>query len=202
MANQATDRRLIGSKAVQNIIAKRKIFRVTDDKQLFKFEIQGDGFTLAVTTKDGTAVLDFQGNPLMKTIYNTRVNSHVAMLNERNREILKGAVAAEQDGDMETAHAAFNDYLNKIQVSFSVILNPGQKNKVFSNGDLVKGRVELITTENGQLLTLENNSVTLVPIQEANATAAFTLDDLMGITATPAAETVFTPLEGATTTTA
>lgn len=193
MSNQSTTSRLINSTAARNIIAKRKIFRTSDVNELLKFEIQGKGNTIAVTKQDKSVVLDAQGNPLMKTIYNTKVNSHVAMLNPRNQEILKGAMQFESDGDDEAAHRAFNDYLNKIQVSFSVIINPGQKTTVFSNGDLVKGRVTLVTTENGQLLTVEN--VTAVRIEEAANTQVFTLEDLIGITgAAPDPSAVFTPL--------
>lgn len=192
----------LSAKTTQNIIAKRKIFRVTDAKAPLKFEIQGNGNTIPMVDKNGVQVVDQQGIPLMKTIYNTRVNSHVAMLNPRNKAILLEAMTAETAGNTELAHDKFNQYLNKIQVSFSVILNNGRKNPVFHNGDLVKGRVELVTTDNGQLLTLENNTVSLVHIEEAEETSKFTLSDLMGLDSTaPTPESVFTPIEGATTTT-
>jgi hypothetical protein len=189
----------LDAKAAQNIIAKRRIIRLTDADSVLKFEIQGNGNTIPVTDKNGAQVFSNGDSavPLMKTIYNIKANSHVAMLNQRNRDILKAAMAAETQGDMELAHAKFNEYLNKIQVSFSVIINPGRSTAQFFNGQMVQGRVQLISTDNGQLLTLEN--VVAVRIEEAGKTPTFTLSDLMGLDdKAPDAQTVFTPLESAT----
>lgn len=181
----------LDAKAAQNIIAKRRIFRATDAGTIFKFDIQTNGNTIPVMNKNNEHVADAAGLPLYKTIYNTNVNSHVAMLNPRNQAILREAMVAETAGNMELAHEKFNAYLNKVQVSFSVILNNGRTNPVFSKGDLVKGKVQLITTDNGQLLTVEN--VTAVRIEEAGATMSFNLNDLMGLSdAKPDAADVFT----------
>jgi len=188
----------LDAKATQKIIAKRRIFRAADAGTIFKFDIQGNGTTIPVLNKDKAQVNDAAGLPLYKTIYNTNVNSHVAMLNPRNQAILREAMVAETAGNMELAHEKFNEYLNAVQVSFSVILNNGRTNPVFSKGDLVKGKVQLITTDNGQLLTVEN--VTAVRIEEASSTMSFNLSDLMGLSdEKPSAADVFTPLtEGAT----
>jgi hypothetical protein len=180
--------------AVQNILAKRKIIRLSDDKSLVKVHIQSGGNIIAVTTKDGTPVIGNGGIPLMKAIYNVAANSHVAMLNPRNQEILRGAHEAEQQGDDDTAHAAYNDYLNKIQVSFNVMINPGSAMPKFGKNDLIKGTVQLITTDNGQLLTLDK--VGMVEATELRDTAKLSLADLLGLTDAPTAEDVFTPIEG------
>jgi hypothetical protein len=195
----STQNFVLDSKAVQNIIAKRRIIRLTDAGEKLKFEIQGNGNIIAVLDKSGAPVLSNNGTgvPLMKTIYNIKANSHVAMLNPRNREILKAAHMAEQEGDTDAAHRAYNEYLNKIQVSFSVILNPGRTHTQFYNGQMVLGRVQLITTDNGQLLTLED--VVSVRIEEAAKTPTFSLADLMDLDEKgPDAQTVFTPVESAT----
>lgn len=189
----------LDAKAAQNIIAKRRIIRLTDADSVLKFEIQGNGNIIPVTDKSGAQVYSSSDSnlPLTKAIYNIKANSHVAMLNPRNREILREAMAAETAGEVEKAHDLFNQYLNKIQVSFSVIINPGRSVVQFYNGQMIQGRVQLITTDNGQLLTLEN--VVAVRIEEAAKTPTFSLSDLMGLDdKSPAAETVFTPLEGAT----
>jgi hypothetical protein len=199
MSTQSLASFILDAKAVQNIIAKRRIIRLTDADSVLKFEVQGNGNTIAVVDKSGAPVLSNNGTgvPLTKTIYNIKANSHVAMLNPRNREILREAMTAETAGDVDTAHAKFNEYLNKIQVSFSVIINPGRTHTQFFNGQMVQGRVQLITTDNGQLLTLEN--VVAVRIEEAAKTPTFSLADLMGLDdKAPDAQTVFTPLEGAT----
>jgi hypothetical protein len=178
--------------SAQNIIANRAIISAKQHGETLRFHVQGNGNTIAVTTKDGAQVManGTDNVPLFKTIYGLKCNSQVAMLNPRNKEILRGAFETEQSGDGEAAHAAYNDYLNKIQVSFSVILNPGRTNPTFTNGQLVEGEVELITTENGQLLTL--NNVRPVAVAKAAATPAFTLNDLMGVATDPTPDDVFT----------
>lgn len=195
----STQNFILDAKAVQNIIAKRRIIRLTDADTVLKFEIQGTGNTIAVVDKNGAPVLSNNGTgvPLTKTIYNVKANSHVAMLNPRNRALLKEAMLAETAGETEKAHDLFNQYLNKIQVSFSVILNPGRQTAQFFNGQMVQARVQLVTTDNGQLLTLEN--AVAVRIDEAAKTPTFNLADLMELDAEgPSAETVFTPVESAT----
>lgn len=180
MSTQSTSSRQLDFKAVQNIIAKRKTIKVSDAKALVNCYIQSNGgTTIPVTTKDGEPVLGANGTPLMKTIYNVAANSHVAMLNPRNREILAAAIKAESDADMVEATKLFNQYLNSIQVSFNVLLT-GTDPVTFAKDELVKGTVALITTENGQLITLEK--VSAVKARELSDTPKFTLNDLLGIT--------------------
>lgn len=181
----------------QNMIASRSIVRLTDVGETKRFHIRGNGNVIPVLTKDGAQVMasGTDNVPLMKTIYNVKANSHVAMLNSRNQEILRAAMTAEKEGDDAAAHNAFNQYLNKIQVSFSVILNPGRKAQTFYDGQLVEGEIELVTTENGQLLTISNPRP--VKIEKLAATPAFTLADLMGIEEVgPTAENTFIPGDG------
>lgn len=183
--------------AVQNIIAKRKRIEAKHAGEPVDVFIQSNGTTIAVLDKAGAPVMSGNGLPLTKTIYNVAANSTVAMMNPRNREILATAHAAEQQGDDETAHNAYNDYLNKIQVSFSVMHNPGAVVTPFTKNQLITGVVQLITTENGQLITLEKPSVK-ASVKLAD-TAKLSLNALLGITdADPKAADVFTPVDGAT----
>lgn len=197
MSTQSSSFRLTAA-SVQSIIANRAIIRTSQAGDTLRFHVQGNGNTIPVVTKDGAQVMasGTDNVPLLKTIYGLKCNSHVAMLNPRNQEILRTAYAAEAEGDEDTAHAAYNDYLNKIQVSFNVIINPGRKITSFTNGQLVEGEVALISTEKGQLLTLDN--VRGVVVAKAGATPAFTLNDLMGVADEITPETVFTPTAGAT----
>lgn len=184
--------------AVQNIIGKRKRIEATADGELVKVFIQSGGNTIPVMDKAGAPVLGVGGFPLMKTIYNVAANSAVAMQNPRNREILAGAVQAEKDGDFAAAHLAYNDYLNKIQVSFSVMINPGSTPTTFAKDKLVEGTVQLVKTDNGQLITLQK--VSGVAATTLKDTGKLSLNDLLGITDTKqiGAADVFTPTEGAT----
>lgn len=198
MSTQNSNNFRLTSANVQQMIASRGLIKSSQVGETKRFHIRGDGFTIPVTTKDGAQVMasGTDNIPLMKTIYNVKANSHIAMINPRNQEILRSAMEAEKTGDEDAAHAAFNDYLNKIQVSFSVILNPGRKSVTFYDKQLVEGEIELVTTDNGQLLTISNPRT--VKVDKIDNTPKFSLADLMGITETPTAETVFTPVEGAT----
>ena len=201
MSTNSSNKLQLTAEIARNMIASRAIVRLTDVDQTRRFHIRGNGNIIAVVDKDKKPVLDkVTGQPLTKVIYGIKANSHIAMLNTRNQEILRTAVAAEKEQDDETAHNAFNDYLNKIQVSFSVILNPGRKQPSFMDGQLVEGEVALINTENGQLITM--NNVRAVAVEKLSATGdKFTLNDLMGITEEIKPEDVFTPIDAATTAT-
>lgn len=205
MSTNSSNRLQLTAAIAQNMIASRAIVKLTDVDQTRRFHIRGTGNIIPVTNRDGAPVLDQQsGQPLTKIIYGIKANSHVAMLNTRNREILKAAMLAETAGNVEEAHTLFNDYLNKIQVSFSVILNPGRKQPNFMDGQLVEGEIALITTDNGQLLTV--NNVRAVAVEKLAATPAFSLNDLMGITESIKPEDVFQtivePVNGETVSTA
>lgn len=188
---------MLSAAKVRSIIASRSIVKTVQVGDTVRFHIQGNGVTIPVKTSAGAIVMANGTNiPLTKTIYGTKVNSQVAMMNERNRQLLKDAVAAEAAGadDFEVTKA-FNTYLNKIQVSFSILHNPGRKIETFYNKQLVEAEVELITTDNGQLLTFTN--VRPVKTEKLGSTPEFTLEDLMGLSADgPKAEDVFTPAEG------
>lgn len=197
MSTQNTGSLQLTAQIVQNMISSRAIVRLSDVGQTKRFHIRGNGNIIAVTTRDGAQVMSSSNpnQPLVKKIFNIQANSHVAMLNERNRAILREAMQAESVGDMELAHSKFNEYLNRIQVSFSVILNARGDNAEFYNKQLVEGEIELVTTDNGQLLTISNARA--VRVEKLAATPAFTLSDLMGLEA-PAAETVLQPIDAAT----
>lgn len=189
MSTTNSNRLQLTAQIAQNMIASRAIVRITDVGATKRFHIRGNGNIIAVMTKDMKPVIGSDGQSLNKVIYNIKANSHVAMLNTRNRAILTEAMKAETAGDVELAHEKFNDYLNKIQVSFSVILNPGRRNVSFYDGQLVEGEIELVTTDNGQLLTITNPRA--VAIEKLSSTPAFSLADLMSVEDKQKPEDVF-----------
>lgn len=184
----------ITSTSLTAIIKSRLLLKTVQVGETVRFHIQGNGVTIPVKKADGSIVLANGTNiPLTKTIYGAKVNSQVAMMNDRNRQMLKDAVEAENnDADEFEVSQAFNAYLNKIQVSFSILHNPGRAVVRFTDKQLVEAEVELITTDNGQLLTFTN--VRPVAVAKLGTTGEFTLEDLMGLSADgPKAEDVFTP---------
>lgn len=196
MATQ-TNVRLLDAKATQSIIASRAIVRATQDGDTVRFHIQGNGNLIPVTTREGAQVMaaGTDNIPLTKTIYGVKANSHIAMLNPNNQKLLREAMQAETAGEMDDASKLFNQYLNKIQVSFSVIHNPGRRAVQFYDRQLVEGEVRVITTENGSLITMENARP--VAVAKLAQTRNFELADLMGLSEEgPKAEDVFTPVNG------
>lgn len=188
-------RMLLSKSSVHSIIKSRALLKTVQVGDTVRFHIQGNGVTIPVTDRTGAQVMAQGTNiPLTKTIYGTKVNSQIAMMNTRNKKLLTDAIEAENLGSDEfEVTKAFNDYLNKIQVSFSVLHNPGRRVELFYNKQLVEGEVELVTTDNGQLLTFTN--VRPVKTEKLGSTPEFTLEDLMGLsTDGPKAEDVFTPV--------
>lgn len=86
------------------------------------------------------------------TIYNVNLRSAVAYEGPKYNAAMDALEAAEAVDDTEKVHDACNDAINAVRISFN-------SNTKFSKGDLVKGVLTLITTENGSLLRLENVSV-------------------------------------------
>lgn len=85
------------------------------------------------------------------TIYNVNLRSAIAYEGPKYNAAMDALEAAEEAGDIEKVHDACNDAINAVRISFN-------SNTKFSKGDLVKGVLQLITTENGSLLRLENVS--------------------------------------------
>lgn len=207
MSTQTASFRLIDQRGMMAILSKRAVLRVSDIGQTMRFHIQGNGNVVPAmkwiknadgsrTEKQEQALSASDGSPLYKRIYNVRANSQLAMQNPRNQAILAEAIALESAGDAEAASAKYNEYLNKVQVSFNVIINNNGRDKTFYDGQLAEGEVTLLTTANGQTVVLEN--VRVVAVAKLGAMPAFTLTDLLGAAAEKDPNDVFTPTQGAT----
>lgn len=155
--------------AALKILSSRSLITAAMAGQLIRTTIVGQGTTLPLTDKDGNQVKDDKGAPLYKHIYNAKLTSQIAQVNERNREILKKAIAGDEE--------AMNDYLNKTQVSFNVVLRSGQV-PPFAQGQVIDGIVDIVTTDNGSLITLKN--VTTPVAKTLGTKAVASLEDLLG----------------------
>lgn len=173
----------------QNLLNKDAIVRIMNKRALITkalvgrkvlLTIQGNGTVVDVLTKDGDPVMSITDPDvvLQKKIFNVRANSEVAMSNSRNKQILKDAIAAEKAGDEQAAHELYNDFLNKSQVSFGVILPSAIADKL-GNGVDIAAKVELISTENGELLTIDPSTISVKEPEVLGATA-FSLNAVFG----------------------
>lgn len=145
--------------AVQRIMSKRS--KITEDMvgQFVVVTVQGNGNIIMPKNKDGEYIKSaIDDSVLEKRIFNVDSNSGVAMRNDRTKELLRKAYAAERSGDSATAALLYNDYLNKTRISFGVLSSSSLFDKIKS-GDQIKAKVAKVTTSNGSLLTLEEISI-------------------------------------------
>jgi hypothetical protein len=167
--SQTNTGRNLSKDAALKIISSRIPVSAAMVGQLIRTTIVGNGTTVPLTDKTGAQVNGSDGQPLFKHIYNVKARSEVAQMNERNRGYLKAALGGDEE--------ALNTYLNKTQVSFGVILRAGQV-PPFVAGQVVDGIVDMVTTENGSLLSLKN--VTSPAAKVINTKAVSSLEDLLG----------------------
>lgn len=163
--------RVIDSKAAIAIINKRSTLKVSDAGQLMQFIVQGNGQFLPKGHKYTANGTDRE-NQFDRTIYNLRANSAIAMA--ANKSLFTDALKAESAAETSKAHDLFNEYLNKIQISFSVIEPSTRK---FTNGSVVRAIVETaINAANEQAIVVND-------VSEVRATTAakttFSVEDLM-----------------------
>jgi hypothetical protein len=90
---------------------------------------------------------DAKNSPFDKYIYNLKANSMLSVARAENKQLLKKALVAHNEGHAEEASALFNEYLNAVQISFNV---PADRAQRFANGDDVKCDIELVETKDGQ----------------------------------------------------
>lgn len=158
------------------------------DGRRVEVSVSGNGNVIDVKRKDGSTVQSITNEELVlqKTIYNTNAISDIALQNARNKQMLMDGIAAEKAGDTAKRDELFNEYLNKVRVSFSVLHGAdGQPTAQFSNGDRVKVDVSILKTENGETFILDKPGMSAVI---APAKPDFKLADLLGINEEEAAK--------------
>lgn len=179
-AATSSNRRVIDTKAFMAILNKRITLKPDHIGQQVVLAVQGNGQFLPkgyqYPDPSGTGMSE---NLFDRWIYNLRANSSLLMALPANRQLLAEAIKAESAGDMETATDLFNEYLNAVQFSFSVIDNPGSTRAKFTSGDQVKATVVEVTTARGERRIVVND-VTLKPAVVLTA-ATFSLSDLIGV---------------------
>lgn len=192
MANNA---RLISMNSVKTIMQKRITIPEDAVGKRVLVMVQGDGNVIDVKNKLGELVLSTlpgqQGVVLQKKLFNLRANSGIAMANSRNHDLLREAVTLEKAGKLQEASDKYNAYLNAVQISFGVILPlTGPAARLAANVEVI-GTVEKVTTDNGSLLTIDPNTISVKEPEVYGATT-FNIDDFLGTAATGAtADEVF-----------
>jgi hypothetical protein len=138
---------------VQAIIGGTRVLRASDNgKYIDGIKVIGNGnFNPSTVQPSGKL------SPA-SFIYNVNLVSEVAMSGNKYQAAVAALNAA--GDDVELVHDACNDILNALRVSFNT---PKQS---FSNGQLIKGTITVVTTEKGSLIKMEN--VTAMPAENAS----------------------------------
>lgn len=170
-------RRLIDNAGFFSILNKRKTLKVSDIGEQTVLTVQGNGQFLAKGfTYNGPS--GAAENMFDRWIYNLQANSAYSMQRPENKAILVEAMQAEAAGDLETATDLYNDFLNAIQVSFSVIVNPGSNPRKFASGERVYATVAEVTNSAGVKQIVVNDVRYKAPVEIA--ATKFTVEDLLG----------------------
>ena len=148
----------------------------------FEFTAQGNGNVLDVTDKAGNPVASASDPDvvLQKKIFNVRANSVIAMTVPRNKALLINGVKAEKSGAKVKgeikgvegeydAHEYFNAYLNAVQMSVGIIL-PSAKAALLADGVRFSATCELVTTDNGAVMTLNPGTISILAPEKASKT--------------------------------
>lgn len=168
-----TNRRKLDSKAFLAILNSRKTIKVSHAGQQVLLSVQGEGQFLPKGHKYSVAGEERE-NEFDRTIYNLKANSAISMQSAENRELLKKAMQAESAAEVDDADELFNEYLNAIQVSFSVIEPSPRK---FASGDQVTAVIAEVETKAGNKQLVVNDVRYKAPTQ-VEATK-FEVSDLM-----------------------
>jgi hypothetical protein len=173
--------RIFNRSSFEGFMGARKVFNESQVGKLVQAVIVGNGNLITVKDIKGQPVIK-DGQPLQKMIYNVDKNSSLALTNPRLREKAVKAIALEGESKFQEASDLYNEMLNDMQISFDVWANSSRR---FSNGQVIQGILEKVTTEKGSLLKLTN--VSAVQAEQATGAAVKSLDDLLSFGEEPAA---------------
>lgn len=161
MADKNTRPQVDGKRAKAFFDARSIITSALIGRRVVVF-VRNDGNVIDVQDKEGKLVMEIN-NPeivLRKRIFNANSNSEAAILAAPNKALLAEAIAAEKAGDKVLASEKFNDYLNKVQFSFSVLSTSSMFDKIRGGMDVI-GTVQEVVTDNGKLLTLDQSTLAI-----------------------------------------
>lgn len=195
--------RQLDSKQVFTIMNRRMAVPADKVGKNVRLTIRGNGNTIDVKNKAGELIQSVveAGTLFQKVIFNLDANSGIAMKSLLNKDLSTAAIKAERAGDKETASKLFSDFLNAVQMSFSVPTTA--KALLAQLGDRVEiiAKVVMVTTENGSLLTIDPNTIRVAQPEElaptvfsfdaeedAPVVADFTAEELAAQLAAEAAE--------------
>ena len=182
-----TNTRLLSSTSVKSIMNKRKNIAssaVGGPKQ--NLTVDGNGNVIDVVDKDGNLVSSsipgYEGTVLQKKIFNLKAASQLAMSNARTRGYFVEGLKVERAGDKQKAHEFFRQYLNATQISFGILL-PSATADMLANGVDIAAKIQLVTTENGSLLTIDTSTINVVAAVDSGE-VSFNMDEFEAEVAT------------------
>lgn len=173
MSTQSSGR-IIDQAAFLNILNSRKTLKTSHVGLQVILAIQGIGTFLPKGHKYAANGVDRE-NQFDRTIYNLKANSQLSMMRDENKQLLSAAMKADSAGNVEDSTKLFNEYLNNVQVSFSVI-EPSQRK--FASGDMVTAIVAEAIAQGTEAKQLVVNDVRYKAPTSVEATK-FDITDLI-----------------------
>lgn len=181
MAQTQTTARPLNRKSVETIMNQRLLVPNSKIGKRIRFMIQGNGVKIDVTRRNGEFVIStipgYEGTVLQKMIFNVKANSEMGMKNPPAVAALKAAFEAEKAGNAEEASQRFNEYLNRSQITFGILL-PSPLADQLANGVEIAATVQLVETENGRLITLDPSTIA-VQEPEVVGKTVFSFEDIL-----------------------
>lgn len=180
--------RLLTFSALVAIMLKRALFTANMLNRKVVATIIGDGNVIDVKDKAGNLVQSADGSGILqKRIFNLNATSELQRSNPLNVALLqriKALHTAGPDGKPvclpgkeQEAHDLINEYLNKTQISFSVLSGTSHFDSAdLQNGAEISAKLIEVTTDKGSLWTMEPSSISVAePIVPESANFDFSL---------------------------
>lgn len=172
-------RQLLTMASVAAIINKRTPIAESNVGRSTVLTIQGRGNVLDVLNKEGEFVVSAStGEILQKKIFNCKAVSRLALKNERNVKLMQDGIAYEKAGDAAKADECYVEFLNKVQLSFGVLLPSAVADKL-DNGVEISAKIQRVDTEKGSLLTLDSSTIAIKEPDVITDSVNFNLDAFM-----------------------
>lgn len=124
--------------------------------------ITGNGNVIDVVDGQGNHVASSDGELLTKKIFNTNATNPFSLDTPRVKELQAAAMLAEKEGRTQDAANYFNAWLNATTLSFSVLSNTANFD-LLGKGDQITCDLQVITTPNGSLATVDPKSIKVNP---------------------------------------
>lgn len=156
-----------------SVISSLSKLRVAQPGRL-AYTIRGNGTVVQMFTGTGvdkSPLLDDNGQPQYKKLFNTNYRWTAAENHPANVQLLLDGIAMEEQGLTDEAHEAFQQYMNAVQVAIGVPQWSSAYNAI-GNNTIVEITSEMVTGKDYPVLSFDSKSIFVKPIGEGTIETA------------------------------